>query len=153
MKLKDLVGKMAIRTKAVRTTEKRILGDSMDLLSYGFNVSPYNPADEDIRYMNIPIKVIAVEEELVAIEDHGVNKLLERKYIDEYWTDYNKLMYPEEEISVKSNSMIKEIKEAAAPLRKLLEKYYDPMVKVVVDTERVELQTLFSETIRENEEQ
>ena len=46
--------------------------------------------------------------------------------------------------------MVKEIKAAAEPLRRFLEKYYDPMVKVTVETDRVvvergEFQTLFQE--------
>ena len=45
-------------------------------------------------------------------------------------------------------NMVKEIKAAAEPLRRFLEKYYDPMVKVIVETDRVvvekgEFQTLF----------
>ena len=44
--------------------------------------------------------------------------------------------------------MVKEIKAAAEPLRRFLEKYYDPMVKVTVETDRVvvergEFQALF----------
>lgn len=50
--------------------------------------------------------------------------------------------------------MAKELKAAAEPLRRFLEKYYDPMVKVTVDEERVvvergELQTIF----RDDEEE
>lgn len=46
--------------------------------------------------------------------------------------------------------MVKEIKAAAEPLRRFLEKYYDPMVKVTVEADRVvvergEFQTLFQE--------
>lgn len=46
--------------------------------------------------------------------------------------------------------MAKEIKAAVEPLRRFLEKYYDPMVKVTVETDRVvvergEFQTLFQE--------
>lgn len=54
--------------------------------------------------------------------------------------------------------MAKEIKAAAEPLRRFLEKYYDPMVEVVVDTgvvtvKRGEYMTIFQkeEAPEENE--
>ena len=96
------------------------------------------------------MKIINVKEDQVVIEDHGVRKLLERKFIDNHWVDYDKLLHPEKEEQEKLEEMSKEIKAAAEPLRRFLEKYYDPMVKVVVETERVvvergEFQTIFQE--------
>lgn len=80
----------------------------------------------------------------------GERRLLERKFIDEHWTDYEKLLHPEKEEQEKLENMVKEIKAAAEPLRRFLEKYYDPMVKVTVEADRVivergEFQTLFQE--------
>lgn len=69
---------------------------------------------------------------------------------DTHWTDYEKLLHPEKEEQEKTEAMAKEIKAAVEPLRRFLEKYYDPMVKVTVETDRVvvergEFQTLFQE--------
>ena len=74
--------------------------------------------------------------------------------MDDHWTDYEALLHPEEEREQELKDMAKELKAAAEPLRRFLEKYYDPMVKVTVDEERVvvergELQTIF----RDDEEE
>ena len=96
------------------------------------------------------MKIVNVKEDQVVIEDNGERKLLERKFIDEHWTDYDKFLHPEKEEQEKLENMVKEIKAAAEPLRRFLEKYYDPMVKVTVEADRVivergEFQTLFQE--------
>lgn len=146
MKLKDLVGKMAIRTQKARgfapwETDRAIRLDFM---------VPVPIFDDRERYMDEPVKIVAVEESQVVIERDGKRELLERKYVDEHWTDYDKFLHPEKEEQKKLEDMVKEIKAAAEPLRRFLEKYYDPMVKVTVETDRVvvergELQTLFQE--------
>ena len=70
--------------------------------------------------------------------------------MDDHWTDYEALLHPEEEREQELKDMAKELKAAAEPLRRFLEKYYDPMVKVTVEADRVivergEFQTLFQE--------
>ena len=47
--------------------------------------------------MDEPVKIVAVEESQVVIERDGKRELLERKYVDEHWTDYERLLHPEEE--------------------------------------------------------
>lgn len=145
MRLKDLVGKMAIRTAEPFNTEPT-LGIMASFNLFGKpTVFRFNP-----KYMDEPVKIVNVKEDQVVIEDNGERKLLERKFIDEHWTDYDKFLHPEKEEQEKLENMVKEIKAAAEPLRRFLEKYYDPMVKVTVEADRVvvergEFQTLFQE--------
>lgn len=145
MRLKDLVGKMAIRTAEPFSTEPL----SGIVTGFGLFGKPtvfrFNQ-----KYMDEPVKIINVKEDQVAIEEHGERKLLERRYIDNHWIDYDKFLHPEKEEQEKLEDMAKEIKAAAEPLRRFLEKYYDPMVKVTVEADRVivergEFQTLFQE--------
>lgn len=145
MRLKDLVGKMAIRTAEPFSTEP----PSGIVTGFGLFGKPtvfrFNQ-----KYMDEPVKIVNVKEDQVVIEDNGERKLLERKFIDEHWTDYDKFLHPEKEEQEKLENMVKEIKAAAEPLRRFLEKYYDPMVKVTVEADRVivergEFQTLFQE--------
>lgn len=143
MYLKDLVGKMAIRT----AKPKEILPWG---LHQAFSIDVLPIRTTFCEYMDYPVKIINVKEDQVVIEDHGERKLLERKFVDEHWTDYEKFLHPEKEEQEKQEDMVKEIKAAAEPLRRFLEKYYDPMVKVTVETDRVvvergELQTIFQE--------
>lgn len=143
MYLKDLVGKMAIRT--AKPKEILPLG-----LHQAFSIDVLPIRTTFCEYMDYPVKIINVKEDQVVIEDHGERKLLERKFVDEHWTDYEKFLHPEKEEQEKQEDMVKEIKAAAEPLRRFLEKYYDPMVKVTVETDRVvvergELQTIFQE--------
>ena len=145
MRFKDLVGKMAIRTAEPFSTEP----PSGIVTGFGLFGKPtvfrFNQ-----KYMDEPVKIVNVKEDQVVIEDNGERKLLERKFIDEHWTDYDKFLHPEKEEQEKLENMVKEIKAAAEPLRRFLEKYYDPMVKVTVEADRVvvergEFQTLFQE--------
>lgn len=146
MRLKNLVGKMAIRTAEA-------IGGTNTCAPFGFCFTqPLFPfeAGSPRKYMDKPVKIINVTEDQVVIEDNGERKLLERKFIDEHWTDYDKFLHPEKEEQEKLENMVKEIKAAAEPLRRFLEKYYDPMVKVTVEADRVivergEFQTLFQE--------
>lgn len=145
MRLKDLVGKMAIRTAEPFSTEPTLgIVTSFNLFGKP-TVFRFNQ-----KYMDEPVKIVNVKEDQVVIEDNGERKLLERKFIDKHWTDYDKFLYPEKEEQEKLENMVKEIKAAAEPLRRFLEKYYDPMVKVTVEADRVvvergEFQTLFQE--------
>lgn len=146
MRLKNLVGKMAIRTAEA-------IGETNTCVPFSFGFTqPLFPfeAGSPRKYMDKPVKIINVTEDQVVVEDDGVRKLLERKYIDGHWVDYEKLLHPEKEEQEKTEAMVKEIKAAAEPLRGFLEKYYDPMVKVTVEADRVvvergEFQTLFQE--------
>lgn len=145
MRLKDLVGKMVIRTAKPFSFEP-----STGIVSgFGFFGEPKTFRYAQ-KYMDEPVKIVNVKEDQVVIEDNGERKLLERKFIDEHWTDYDKFLHPEKEEKEKLENMVKEIKAAAEPLRRFLEKYYDPMVKVTVEADRVvvergEFQTLFQE--------
>ena len=145
MRLKDLVGKMAIRTAEPFSTEP-LSGIVTGFSFFGKpTVFRFNQ-----KYMDEPVKIVNVKEDQVVIEDNGERKLLERKFIDEHWTDYDKFLHPEKEEQEKLENMVKEIKAAAEPLRRFLEKYYDPIVKVTVEADRVivergEFQTLFQE--------
>lgn len=145
MRLKDLVGKMAIRTAEPFSTEPT-LGIMASFNLFGKpTVFRFNQ-----KYMDEPVKIVNVKEDQVVIEDNGERKLLERKFIDEHWTDYDKFLHPEKEEQEKLENMVKEIKAEAEPLRRFLEKYYDPMAKVTVEADRVvvergEFQTLFQE--------
>lgn len=53
--------------------------------------------DDREKYMDKPVRIMAVEGSQVVIEEDGERKLLERKYIDDCWTDYERLLHPEEE--------------------------------------------------------
>lgn len=118
MKLKDLVGKMAIRTQKARgfapwETDRAIRLDFM---------VPVPIFDDRERYMDEPVKIVAVEESQVVIERDGKRELLERKYVDEHWTDYERLLHPEEELGKKVEKLIANAKrEVEESLIKSLE--------------------------------
>lgn len=118
MELKDLVGKMAIRTQKARgfapwETDRAIRLDFM---------VPVPIFDDRERYMDEPVKIVAVEESQVVIEKDGKRKLLERRYIDERWTDYERLLHPEEEEKEKAEKLIANAKrEVEESLIKSLE--------------------------------
>ena len=112
MELKDLVGKMAIRTQKARgfapwETDRAIRLDFM---------VPVPIFDDRERYMDEPVKIVAVEESQVVIERDGKRELLERKYVDEHWTDYERLLHPEEEEKEKAEKLMKEFEVAAEPI-------------------------------------
>lgn len=118
MELKDLVGKMAIRTQKARgfapwETDRAIRLDFM---------VPVPIFDDRERYMDEPVKIVAVEESQVVIERDGKRELLERKYVDEHWTDYERLLYLEEELGKKVEKLIANAKrEVEESLIKSLE--------------------------------
>ena len=118
MELKDLVGKMAIRTQKARgfapwETDRAIRLDFM---------VPVPIFDDRERYMDEPVKIVAVEESQVVIERDGKRELLERKYVDEHWTDYERLLHPEEEEKEKAEKLMKEFEVAAEPINCSLRK-------------------------------
>lgn len=144
MRLKDLVGKMAIRT-----AEPFSIMPPSSVVEFGLYGEPVAIRFNQ-KYMDEPVKIVNVKEDQVVVECNGKRELLERKFIDAHWTDYEKLLHPEKEEQEKMETMVKEIKAAAEPLRRFLEKYYEPMVKVTVEVDRVvvergEFQTLFQE--------
>lgn len=153
MYLKDMVGKLAIRTAEAFNPEP------FPPVHFVFGFPVLSPKPGSTRkYMDEPVKIINVKEDQVAIEEHGERKLLERRYIDNHWIDYDKFLHPEKEEQEKLEDMAKRIKAAAEPLRRFLEKYYDPTVEVVVDTgvvtvKRGEYMTIFQkeEAPEENE--
>lgn len=118
MELKDLVGKMAIRTQKARgfapwETDRAIRLDFM---------VPVPIFDDRERYMDEPVKIVAVEESQVVIERDGKRELLERKYVDEHWTDYERLLHLEEELGKKVEKLIANAKrEVEESLIKSLE--------------------------------
>lgn len=91
------------------------------------------------EYMDEPSKIVNVEDDQVVVEYKGERKLLEPKYIDSNWIEYEKLLYPEKEEQEKNEEIAKEVKAAAEPLRRFLEEYYDSAVSVTVTTDRVEV--------------
>ena len=88
--IKKFVGRKAIRTgEMVRSV--------FDLQRHC--MVPNRPTPTQIaKYTDKPVTVIAVEGcQIVIEESNGERKLLPREYDDDFWTDYEKLMHPEEE--------------------------------------------------------
>ena len=78
----------------------------------------------DEQYMDTPVKIVSVKEEQVVVENtkDGRRKLLERKYMDDHWTDYERLLNPEEEEKEKAEKLIANAKrEVEESLIKSLE--------------------------------
>lgn len=135
MELKDLVGKMAIRTQKARgfapwETNRAIRLDFM---------VPVPIFDDRERYMDEPVKIVAVEESQVVIERDGKRELLERKYVDEHWTDYERLLHPEEEEKEKAEKLMKEFEVAAEPIKRFLAEHYDPMCTAVISMDNIQI--------------
>lgn len=118
MKLKDLVGKMAIRTQKVR---EFVPWEKDRAIRLDFMV-PVPIFDDRERYMDEPVKIVAAEESQVVIERDGKRELLERKYVDEHWTDYERLLHLEEELGKTVEKLIANAKrEVEESLIKSLE--------------------------------
>lgn len=80
------------------------------------------PTFDREKYMDEPVRILAVEGSQVVIEKDGKRKLLERRYIDERWTDYERLLHPEEEEKEKAEKLIANAKrEVEESLIKSLE--------------------------------
>lgn len=134
MRLKDLVGKMAIRT-----AEPFSFQPSTGIVSgFGFFGEPkiFRYAQ---KYMDEPVKIVNVKEDQVVIEDNGERKLLERKFIDEHWTDYERLLHPEEEEKEKAEKLMKEFEAAAEPIKHFLAEHYDPMCTAVIHMDNIQI--------------
>lgn len=126
MRLKNLVGRKAIRTGELvrRNFDVEIMG-----------LFPLKPAPFRIsKYTDEPVTVIAVEGCQIVIEEkNGERKLLPREYDDDFWTDYEKLMHPEEEMAKKAQALLDELDRLAEPLKDFLRENFDPMCQVVID--------------------
>lgn len=126
MRLKNLVGRKAIRT------EIRVVNDfDMSIRC----VYPLRPAPFRIsKYVNEPVTVIAVEGcQIVIEESNGERKLLPREYDDDFWTDYENLMHPEEERQQKTKALLDELDLLSEPIQDFLRENFDPMCQVVID--------------------
>lgn len=88
MNLRNLVGKTAIRTAEAFNPEPFPPVHFV----FGFPVNSPKPGSTR-KYMDEPVKIINVKEDQVVIEEHGERKLLERRYIDNHWIDYDKSFY------------------------------------------------------------
>lgn len=133
MRLKDLVGKMAIRT-----AEPFSIAPPSGVVGFGLHGEPmvfrFNQ-----KYMDEPVRILAVEGSQVVIEKDGKRKLLERRYIDERWTDYERLLHPEEEEKEKAEKLMKEFEAAAEPIKHFLAEHYDPMCTAVIHMDNIQI--------------
>lgn len=117
MNLRDLVGRMAIRTDKVR----EVMPWEMER-AFRLDFMVPVPIFDREKYMDEPVRILAVEGTQVVIEEDGKRKLLERRYIDERWTDYERLLHPEEEEKEKDEKLIANAKrEVEESLIKSLE--------------------------------
>ena len=64
---------------------------------------------------------------------------MERRYIDERWTDYERLLHPEEEEKEKAEKLMKEFEVAAEPIKHFLAEYYDPMCTAVISMDNIQI--------------
>ena len=111
MNLRYLVGKTAIRTAEAFNPEP------FPPVHFVFDFPVLSPKPGSTRkYMDEPVKIINVKEDQVAIEEHGERKLLERRYIDNHWIDYDKFLHREKEEKVKSEKLMMEFEVATKPL-------------------------------------
>lgn len=126
MRLKNLVGRKAIRTgEMVRSV--------FDLQRHCMVHNRPTPT-QIAKYTDKPVTVIAVEGcQIVIEESNGERKLLPREYDDDFWTDYEKLMHPEEEMAKKAQALLDELVLLAEPLKDFLRENFDPMCQVVID--------------------
>lgn len=117
MNLRDLVGKTAIRTAEAFNPEP------FPPVHFVFDFPVLSPKPGSTRkYMDEPVKIINVKEDQVVIEEHGERKLLERRYIDNHWVDYDKFLHPEKEEKEKAEKLIANAKrEVEESLIKSLE--------------------------------
>lgn len=134
MNLRDLVGRMAIRTDKVREVMPWEMEGAFRL---DFMVPV--PIFDREKYMDEPVRILAVEGTQVVIEEDGKRKLLERRYIDERWTDYERLLHPEEEEKEKAEKLMKEFEVAAEPIKRFLAEHYDPMCTAVISMDNIQI--------------
>ena len=115
MNLRNLVGKTAIRTAEAFNPEP------FSPVHFVFDFPVLSPKPGSTRkYMDEPVKIINVKEDQVVIEEHGERKLLERRYIDNHWIDYDKFLHPEKEEKEKAEKLMKEFEVAAKPIKRCI---------------------------------
>lgn len=134
MNLRDLVGRMAIRTDKVR----EVMPWEMER-AFRLDFMVPVPIFDREKYMDEPVRILAVEGTQVVIEEDGKRKLLERRYIDERWTDYERLLHPEEEEKEKAEKLMKEFEVAAEPIKRFLTEHYDPMCTAVISMDNIQI--------------
>lgn len=134
MNLRDLVGRMAIRTDKVR----EVMPWEMER-AFRLDFMVPVPIFDREKYMDEPVRILAVEGTQVVIEEDGKRKLLERRYIDERWTDYERLLHPEEEEKEKAEKLMKEFEVAAKPIKRFLAEHYDPMCTAVISMDNIQI--------------
>lgn len=134
MNLRDLVGRMAIRTDKVR----EVMPWEMER-AFRLDFMVPVPIFDREKYMDEPVRILAVEGTQVVIEEDGKRKLLERRYIDEHWTDYERLLHPEEEEKEKAEKLMKEFEVAAKPIKRFLAEHYDPMCTAVISMDNIQI--------------
>ena len=134
MNLRDLVGRMAIRTDKVR----EVMPWEMER-AFRLDFMVPVPIFDREKYMDELVRILAVEGTQVVIEEDGKRKLLERRYIDERWTDYERLLHPEEEEKEKAEKLMKEFEVAAEPIKRFLAEHYDPMCTAVISMDNIQI--------------
>ena len=143
MELKNLVGKLAIRTaRPDVTVDLHDLMNSLGIGAFCVGSEPWRKANRyDEQYMDTPVKIVSVKEEQVVVENtkDGRRKLLERKYMDDHWTDYERLLHPEEEEKEKAEKLMKEFEVAAEPIKHFLAEHYDPMCTAVISMDNIQI--------------
>lgn len=143
MNLRDLVGKLAIRTaRPDVTVDLHDLMNPFRIGAFCVGSEPWRKANGyDEQYMDTPVKIVSVKEEQVVVENtkDGRRKLLERKYMDDHWTDYERLLNPEEEEKEKAEKLMKEFEVAAEPIKHFLAEHYDPMCTAVISMDNIQI--------------
>ena len=122
MNLRDLVGRMAIRTDKVR----EVMPWEMER-AFRLDFMVPVPIFDREKYMDEPVRILAVEGTQVVID------------IDERWTDYERLLHPEEEEKEKAEKLMKEFEVAAEPIKHFLAEHYDPMCTAVISTDNIQI--------------
>lgn len=142
MRIQNLVGRKAIRTR-------RMVAMQFDMQK-GYAV-PVKPSAEEIeKYTEEPVMVISAEGcQIVIEESDGTRRLLPRGYNDDFWTDYEKLMHPEEEKRQKTKTLLDELYLLSEPIRDFLRENFDTMCRVVVDMDGAHVTRSEMETVKD----
>lgn len=142
MRIQNLVGRKAIRTR-------RMVAMQFDMQK-GYAV-PVKPSAEEIeKYTEEPVMVISAEGcQIVIEESDGTRRLLPRGYNDDFWTDYEKLMHPEEEKRQKTKALLDELYLLSEPIRDFLRENFDTMCRVVVDMDGAHVTRSEMETVKD----
>ena len=142
MRIQNLVGRKAIRTR-------RMVAMQFDMQK-GYAV-PVKPSAEEIeKYTEEPVMVISAEGcQIVIEESDGTRRLLPRGYNDDFWTDYEKLMHPEEEKRQKTKTLLDELYLLSELIRDFLRENFDTMCRVVVDMDGAHVTRSEMETVKD----